>query len=343
MIKEQAKQLIALAEGCQRQARAARVATDQLHAAVPAGTAVTAQMLSACITAHSSAVDGLTKLTQAAAVSTDAEMKNAVTLALNKANAAMAAFSALGPGATVAELAKIQPLDEDAVTAVEGVNALVAGSQEVVEAVGNDERARLSPGERLQRLGAWSICVIALLAVGAVICSLGFGTFVPKLAQNDIARGLITFLLSVATVVIAVLLVVSALLMGNTTEEADKRFTRGKEVLTVLIGVFGTILGFYYGSAKGETKPGLEVSPIAVARSSVTNATIAAEISGGLPPYKFSIQFKKPAPPPEPVTDRESKEGKISLVFTNLPSPLEFTLTATDKGTNRTSREFKEQ
>jgi len=33
--------------------------------------------------------------------------------------------------------------------------------------------------------------------------------------------------------------------------EVDNRFNRAKELLTIIIGVLGTILGFYYGSLTG--------------------------------------------------------------------------------------------
>lgn len=343
MNKEQAKQLIALAEDCQRKARAARVATDQMHATSAAGTAVTAQMLSACVAAHSSVVDGLTKLSQSAAVSNEADLQGAVSFALTKANLAKAAISALGAGTTVAELAKIQPLDEDAVTAIEGVNSLVAGSQEIMEAIAKNWLAQLSPSERVRQIGVGAIGVVVLIAVIGVFSALANGTLIAKLAQNDIARGLITFLLSVATVVLAIILTLSALLMGNATEDAEKRFSRGKEVLTVFIGVFGTILGFYYGSAKNEAGQGLALSPIAVARSGTNSVSIAAEVSGGQPPYKFSIAFKGSASAKESVKDKETKEGKINYSSTNLTAPLGFTLTVTDRTTNSMMREYQEQ
>ena len=46
---------------------------------------------------------------------------------------------------------------------------------------------------------------------------------------------------------IAVLL--ALFVITSDSPDAKERFAHGKEVLTILIGVFGTILGFYFGKA----------------------------------------------------------------------------------------------
>jgi len=72
-------------------------------------------------------------------------------------------------------------------------------------------------------------------------------SIVRELASPDLARGVITFIFAVGTVGIALLLAVGALVGQHSVEE----FAKAKEILTVLIGVFGTILGFYFGTAAG--------------------------------------------------------------------------------------------
>jgi hypothetical protein len=66
----------------------------------------------------------------------------------------------------------------------------------------------------------------------------------------EYARGLITLTFSVGTMVIAVVLILTAVLRDPNDDEvrAEARFDRAKEVLTLLIGIFGTIVGFYFGS-----------------------------------------------------------------------------------------------
>ncbi len=64
------------------------------------------------------------------------------------------------------------------------------------------------------------------------------------LAAPSVARGLITFLIVVVTVVMGLLLLISSL---RTTDGADSSFTRGKEVFAILVGILGTIVGYYFG------------------------------------------------------------------------------------------------
>src|SRR5262249_55507127 len=80
--------------------------------------------------------------------------------------------------------------------------------------------------------------------------------FLATLARKEVARGLITFLVAISTVGIAIILAVSTLVISE-GDEGDKRFDRAKQVLTTLIGVLGTIVGFYFGadSVKPEQLP----------------------------------------------------------------------------------------
>ena len=117
------------------------------------------------------------------------------------------------------------------------------------------------------------------------------GPFLYSLSQPEVARGVITFLIAAATVSIAVLLVMAAIMSGSTN--LDERFGLGKEVLTLLIGVLGTIVGFYYGSTKDDL-PALRLSPVALSSSTPAiggSFTLDAIIVGGTSPYTYSIKF----------------------------------------------------
>jgi hypothetical protein len=82
-------------------------------------------------------------------------------------------------------------------------------------------------------------------------------------------------------------------------EELEERFARAKDLLTVVIGILGTILGFYFGSiSEGENRANaLNIanvgvsSPVAQPSSTVK---VSATILGGAPPYTYSIQFADP-------------------------------------------------
>ena len=56
---------------------------------------------------------------------------------------------------------------------------------------------------------------------------------------------------------IAVLL--ALFVITSDAADAKERFAHGKEVLTILIGVFGTILGLYFGKTDVPQKPSNQV------------------------------------------------------------------------------------
>jgi hypothetical protein len=126
-----------------------------------------------------------------------------------------------------------------------------------------------------------------LFLLGMAILGLDSGGVLIGMGKAAFARGLITYLFAVVTIGTAVVLVLSALL----GVEKDK-FDHGKEVLGLLLGVFGTIVGFYFASELGQTGTRtLTVSPILVNTSEVSRGgtvTISAVVQGGSQPYRFA-------------------------------------------------------
>lgn len=113
------------------------------------------------------------------------------------------------------------------------------------------------------------------------------------LADAQYARGLITFLVASAAVLIALVLTLFAV-TSNLDPEQEGRFNRGKEVLTIFIGVLGTIVGFYFGSTPTVQVEALSTSPIIISNERPKNGetvTIAALVAGGAPPYAYEIRF----------------------------------------------------
>jgi PASTA domain len=124
--------------------------------------------------------------------------------------------------------------------------------------------------------------------------------FLSSLANKEVARGLITFLITVATVGIAIILAISTLVLTE-GDEGDKRFDRGKQVLSVLIGVLGTIVGFYFGA---ETSTARQATPTEQTQGSTQKITTSAlpdgyanksypsttlQSTGLVPPLKWSV------------------------------------------------------
>lgn len=100
---------------------------------------------------------------------------------------------------------------------------------------------------------------------------------ISRLSDAGFARGLITFLISVATIGLAFILVYQA--ESSTTDG----FRRAREIFTGLMGVLGTIVGFYFGSAD---KPSV---PFEIAELRSADKQLITHISGGTKPYRYSI------------------------------------------------------
>jgi hypothetical protein len=105
------------------------------------------------------------------------------------------------------------------------------------------ETVRSRPGRTL--LSIFGLFVAIILLVG-----LFFFDFLDKMSDPSQARGLITFMFSFSTISIVVLVVVA--LFWLEYSEFKERFDYAKDVITILIGVLGTILGFYFGSLAHE-------------------------------------------------------------------------------------------
>ena len=64
----------------------------------------------------------------------------------------------------------------------------------------------------------------------------------------DFMRGVISLLFAIGTVFIA--FAIAFLSLINDPPVDRERFEQSKSILTILIGVFGTILGYYYGASE---------------------------------------------------------------------------------------------
>ena len=138
--------------------------------------------------------------------------------------------------------------------------------------------------------------VIALIFVYYLLSGvIGPNQIIDQLSDVSVARGLITFILAIGTIALAIILTLAVLLSQN--PEIEKRFTQGKEVLTILIGVLGTIVGFYFGTPSTPTDI---QEPLAVAQFEISKGkpgsevTLTSLVTGGTKPYRFTLIFNTP-------------------------------------------------
>jgi len=156
-----------------------------------------------------------------------------------------------------------------------------------------NENASLRPRVNWIVLLVVTLVMSVILLIAAAVVGLDKGVL-NNMARTEFARGLITYLFAVLTIGTAVVLVLSALIAEEGTFSKE-RFDRGKEILALLLGVFGTIVGFYFGSEAAGPRADtsavqvstLDVSPRVVEPGDTV--TVRAVVTGGVSPYRFGI------------------------------------------------------
>ena len=163
-------------------------------------------------------------------------------------------------------------------------------------------------------------------------------SFLNVIAGVEQARGLITFLFAFSAILIIALIAVALFWMD--ASEIDNRFNRAKDLLTIIIGILGTILGFYYGSlVGGESR--LNVANVALSSAAAKAGEavqISATILGGTAPYTYEIQFEDRTGEANtraiPQTTKSSDSGAIresvTIPTVGKATAILFTIVATD-------------
>lgn len=171
---------------------------------------------------------------------------------------------------------------------------------------------------------------------------------IKDLSNSESARGIITYLVAVTTIAMAAMLMLAAIMTGG--RDLDKRFTLGKEILTTLIGVLGTIIGFYYGSTtKSDTNTGaatrdstsitvngLNTIPLSPQPDKPLNAS--AIITGGITPYDYILTIS-PTGTAEP-RNATSQDGRINETITFMDSAKSGSITLTLSGKDAKNTPF---
>lgn len=137
------------------------------------------------------------------------------------------------------------------------------------------------------------ILVSVLMLIGASVLGQDSGQVLAKMADHEFARGLITYLFAVTTIGTSVVLVLAAL----TGKASQDTYQRGKEILALMLGVFGTIVGFYFGSEAHSEAPAQSQLVLAqpllseTAVASGASVRLTAHADGGAPPYSYAISL----------------------------------------------------
>jgi hypothetical protein len=166
--------------------------------------------------------------------------------------------------------------------------------------------------------GALFLGIFGIVLASVLVIGIFDNKFFGSLSKPEQARGLITFLFSISTIAVIMLIAIATFWMNK--DEVQARFDKAKDLLTIIIGVLGTILGFYFGSltsgdgARGMFLANVEQSSYVV--SSGDKVTISASIVGGISPYRYNILFNDftgvVATDRMTIKDKTSENAKIS-------------------------------
>lgn len=152
--------------------------------------------------------------------------------------------------------------------------------------------------------------LLLILFSAAILISISLDyPVIRRISDPAYARGLITFIICLATIGLAFTLVFQAFFTQNANED---RFKRAREVFVGLMGILGTIVGFYFGAAT-ESADHLEFLKVLT-----TNSSVVVCVTGGAPPYQCSLSISGEKPNGAKFADiaeLESEDGWIHYDF----------------------------
>jgi len=163
-----------------------------------------------------------------------------------------------------------------------------------------EERERVLNAYLLMRSPLTMLTAAILLAVMLVFLANlvvpGNANLLNRLDDPEYARGIITYLFSVGTIGV-ILIVVYANLSGQLKNE---QYENAKTFVSLLLGLFGTIVGFYYGQASSadNTAP-VEVAELqttGIAGDSLASVAMMGRVFGGTSPYSVTARLPNGAP-----------------------------------------------
>ena len=192
-------------------------------------------------------------------------------------------------------------------------------------------------------IGGVALCLFGIVTGLVLIFGVFSPQFIAQLANADRARGIITFIFSIAT--ISIFLLVSIAIFWSPVE-LEGRFTNAKDLLTILVGILGTIMGFYFASSNATAPPPLSINTLSLSKPIVSpggELILTASLTGGTTPYIYSVRFSDPSNLVQAdvldklpsIKGKPSLDGKISEAIKTpselfAPSSLIVTVTAED-------------
>ena len=124
-----------------------------------------------------------------------------------------------------------------------------------------------------------AMLALVFVALAWFLYSYAAGVGYAKLGTIEGTRPLLVVAAIMSTIAFGGALLFGSLFSSEGTFE--ERFRHAREIFLVFSGVFGTVLGFYFGAGEGKN------ASMAVSATR-QETTVVAYVSGGTPPYKIT-------------------------------------------------------
>jgi hypothetical protein len=185
-----------------------------------------------------------------------------------------------------------------------------SAAQEIVEIVGTatkivEQYNQPRPATPTEKIWSYvGIGVLGLVFIGLAwfFASYVHGVGFAKLATFEGTRPILVIAAIISTIAFGGALLLGSLFSSDGSFE--DRFRHAREIFLVFSGVFGTVIGFYFGV--GDSK-----SPHLVVDGKLEGTALVAHATGGTPPYKIKITFG----PKGSIKTAESNTGWARFAF----------------------------
>lgn len=148
-------------------------------------------------------------------------------------------------------------------------------------------RVNAAPRQRVTIMQATVTLLVVTVIATLVRVFLKPGVFFDSLRDPDFARGVITFMVSFSALSLGFIVVLYAMLSQADPKTGETRFRWAREIFVALMGVLGTIVGFYFGNADSKSQSNVALSTIRVEGGT----EMIAFASGGTAPYRYELEF----------------------------------------------------